>query len=43
MSQTEIDALIAWHEKRITELNYPQSVLTELRRARSRWLPKPKK
>jgi intergrase/recombinase len=28
-----------WHEERLKELNYPEEVVKELRRAREKWMP----
>lgn len=38
-TQEQIDHFREWHEARMKELNYPEDVVKELRRAREKWLP----
>lgn len=35
----KIDDFKAWHTARMKELNYPDSTVKELTRARDKWLP----
>jgi hypothetical protein len=38
-SQEKIEDFRKWHDQRLRELQYPDSIIQELTRARERWLP----